>query len=129
MRRTRRPSIWVSSFVIFSLLYSAPAFAEGNPATKLGRGIANVLTGWVEIPKEFARYAPDKKTDYGPIFGFLEGLQQAGRRTFYGVWDVLTFPFPPYASPTPEPTTLLAPKEFSNPDDYFPEIQSNVSHR
>ena len=60
------------------------------------------------------------------LFRSFEGIQQAGRRTLYGAWDIATFPFPPYSSPTPEPTTLIAPKQFSEPDDFRPKDPGNL---
>ena len=85
------------------------AYAEGNPLTKLTRGLVNATTGWLEVPLQLARHQPNQEVA-SPIYGFLEGLRQAGARTLYGLWDIASFPAPPYDSPAPEPETLITPK-------------------
>ena len=62
--------------------------------TKLGRGCANVLTGWLEIPKQIGRSI--KKTDpvTGTIVGTVQGVGWGFARTVTGFFEVATFPFP-----------------------------------
>jgi putative exosortase-associated protein (TIGR04073 family) len=61
---------------------------------KLGRGVTNVLTCWVEWPRNVA--IEWDKTD--PISGFVVGtIKGAGwgfARLATGVYDTVTFPFP-----------------------------------
>lgn len=61
---------------------------------KLGRGVVNVLTGWVEIPKNIAKEW--RKTDpfTGTIIGLFKGLGWGIARTFAGFYEVISFPFP-----------------------------------
>lgn len=61
---------------------------------KLGRGVVNVLTGWIEIPKQTA--AEWRRTDpfTGTVLGVIKGSAFAVARTFVGFYEVISFPFP-----------------------------------
>lgn len=62
--------------------------------TKLGRGIVNVLTGWVEIPKNIA--TEWRRTDpfSGFVVGTIKGIGWTIGRTISGAYDIITFPVP-----------------------------------
>lgn len=61
--------------------------------TKLGRGLANIMFGWAEIPVTF-----DKKLKEGKPLTYLLGVvpvlgtARAVMRTTTGVFEVVTFP-------------------------------------
>ncbi len=61
---------------------------------KLGRGIVNIFTGWLEIPKqtakEWRRYDPFT----GTVLGLIKGVWMAFARTAAGFYEVISFPFP-----------------------------------
>ena len=78
---------------------------------KLGRGIVNVLTGWIEIPKNVA--VEWKKTDpfSGVVIGTVKGFGWGWGRTVSGVYDIVTFPLP-----VPEDYNPLMEPEFILPD-------------
>ncbi len=61
---------------------------------KFGRGLVNVLTGWIEIPKNIAKEW--RKTDpfTGFVLGTIKGIGWGFGRTVVGVYEVITFPFP-----------------------------------
>ena len=61
---------------------------------KLGRGIMNILTGWVEIPKQTAKEWQATDPFTGTIIGVTKGLVTAVSRTIVGVYEVVSFPFP-----------------------------------
>lgn len=66
----------------------------GDPVEKLARGITNVATSWVEIPKEIGR-SVEKSGDFAGLFvGPFKGIAKAIGRTVVGVYDVVTFPIP-----------------------------------
>jgi putative exosortase-associated protein (TIGR04073 family) len=62
--------------------------------TKLGRGLANIMLGWAEIPVTF-----DKGVKKGKPLGYLLGVApvlgtaRAVMRTSTGVYEVVSFPF------------------------------------
>ena len=61
---------------------------------KLGRGITNVFTSWVEIPRNVA--IEWEKTDpaSGFVLGTVKGFGWGFSRLATGVYDVFTFPYP-----------------------------------
>lgn len=78
---------------------TAPAFAAPEASfspmgKKLGRGVVNTSTGWVEFPK--ALYAVNE--EWGPgvalTLGGLHGLEVVVVRTLAGVYEAATFPVP-----------------------------------
>ena len=71
---------------------------------KLGRGAVNIITGWVEVPKNIA--VSWKETDPFSAFvlGGVEGIAWGFARTVAGFYEVVSFPFP-------------------YPDDYVPLIE------
>jgi len=103
---------WVSGVVftlgVAILLSSVPVQAQGydpdqmivpptgfeKALTKLGRGLSNVLLGWVEIPVTF-----DKKLKEGKPLAYLIGVvpvlgtARAAIRTSTGVFEMVTFPY------------------------------------
>jgi len=61
---------------------------------KLGRGIVNVATGWIEIPKNIYETSTESNPFMGITFGTLKGAGMAVVRTGAGAYDVATFLFP-----------------------------------
>ena len=61
---------------------------------KLGRGVSNILLGWIEIPRNIAKEW--RKTDpfTGTILGSIKGVGWTVARTLAGVYEVVSFPFP-----------------------------------
>lgn len=76
---------------------------------KLGRGVVNLFTGVVEIPKNMAREW--KRTDpiTGITVGFFKGVGWGWTRTIAGGYEILTFPMPapPGYVPLMEPEFVL----------------------
>jgi putative exosortase-associated protein (TIGR04073 family) len=77
-----------------------PAFAQEGSVIekigkKLGRGIVNIATGWVELPKNI--YDTSIETNnplMGITYGTLKGLGMTVVRTGAGAYDTVTFLFP-----------------------------------
>jgi putative exosortase-associated protein (TIGR04073 family) len=61
---------------------------------QLGRGITNVLTCWVEIPRNIA--IEWEKTDpaTGLVMGTVKGFGWGFARFATGVYEAVSFPFP-----------------------------------
>ncbi len=61
---------------------------------KLGRGLINLITGWVEVPKRMDE--TNKRSSLGPALtiGLLRGLGHGFVRTTAGAYEIVTFPFP-----------------------------------
>lgn len=77
----------------------------GDPIEKLGRGITNIGTGWVEIPKQIRRSTEESGDMAGVVVGPLKGIAKAIGRTLAGIYEVVTFliPLPRRYEPLIEP--------------------------
>jgi len=76
---------------------------------KLGRGITNILTGWIEIPKNIAKEWRAIDPFSGFVVGTCEGVAWGLGRTAAGCYDTLTFflPIPADYAPLMEPEFIL----------------------
>ena len=73
-----------------------------DPIHKMGRGVVNVLTGWIEIPKQIHLGSQEENPVVGIGTGVLKGAALTLLRGGVGVYEALTFalPYPKdYASP------------------------------
>lgn len=61
---------------------------------KLGRGLTNMLTGWVEIPKRTHETSRRSGAGAGVTAGVLRGFGYGFIRTAAGAYETLTFPVP-----------------------------------
>jgi len=92
------------SIILLSLVFSPFAVAQEMQDSygtyigrKLGTGIANLTTGWIEIPKNALNTTNDMDTKYvlfGIVGGTIKGTLHAVGRTLTGVLDLVTFPLP-----------------------------------
>ena len=81
-------------FVIIAVMGMATqAFAQ-DPAKKLGRGLANILTGWIELPKNIYDTSVEENVLSGLTMGLAKGVGMTIVRTGAGVYETVTFPFP-----------------------------------
>jgi putative exosortase-associated protein (TIGR04073 family) len=84
--------------------------------TKIVSGIANIATGWMELPKNINLWSQrDSNAVIGAAEGLLWGVFHTAGRTGAGVLDFATFWLPTY--PTPEP--LFVWDDFSQDSDYI----------
>ena len=83
--------------VVISFLSTSLVYADGNPGAKLYRGVVNIVTAPLEIPKQARAYwiKGAQKTPHilvwigsGAVWGFVQGVKRVGS----GLWDVATFP-------------------------------------
>ena len=94
------------------VLVPSACFAQ-NMLRKLGRGLANIITSPIEIPKS----VQESFYEDGPVaagtYGVLDGVYKFVARTLVGVYEVVSFPFPLPAdyAPIVEPEFLFSPHE------------------
>lgn len=125
--------LWVWWFFCAILLCPPLACASsersvkpGGAATKLGRGVVNVVTGWVEIPKRIYETSAMQGNAAGWTWGVLRGLGHGFVRTAAGIYEVVTFPVPqpPDYAPIIQPEyvfvdeTALPPASSTSSTDY-----------
>lgn len=88
---------------------AAPAARQQNPAIrvgwlpveKLGRGLANVATGWLEVPATIEQRYHEDDPAATMISGAFIGVFKAIGRTAVGAFETVTFllPIPPDYGP------------------------------
>lgn len=66
----------------------------GQIGHKLIRGVANAITGWVEIPKQMYLRTTDGPFVVGSVQGVVEGIGMSFARTTAGLYEVATFAVP-----------------------------------
>lgn len=71
-----------------------PPASDYGPTRKLGRGLGNVAFGSSEILDSMAsvNYQNGNAAAWG--YGFVRGIGRTFARLGYGVYEMLTFPFP-----------------------------------
>lgn len=85
------------------MAYSSPCLAEDNALTKLGRGLNNTLTGWIEVPDHIYNVSQEENIFMGLTYGSVKGTAHCVARTSAGAIESGTFIFPDYDKPLMEP--------------------------
>tara|TARA_Y100001936_G_scaffold238465_1_gene270321 strand:+ start:4353 stop:4688 length:336 start_codon:yes stop_codon:yes gene_type:complete len=83
--------------LLLSIFLPSAAMADDYPThagEKLGSGVANIVTGILEIPKTMIVTSRTDGIAYGMTNGFFVGIVHAFGRTLSGVFDVTTFVIP-----------------------------------
>jgi putative exosortase-associated protein (TIGR04073 family) len=108
-----------------SMVALAALFTSGcaGPEAKLGRGVSNfaeVARGgeWRQSVEQTAVF---ESPEAGYTVGFVRGFDRSMARTGVGLYEVITFPFPPYH---PIFTKYLTPDP-GYPDNYRPGLVSD----
>lgn len=115
----------LASILALLLLFSPPVQASeditadiyfSRAGMKILSGVANVATGWMELPKNIAIWT---QRDSNPLIGVTEGLlwgiYHTVGRTGNGAVDFLTFWLPTYPIPNP----VFVWDDFSKESDYL----------
>lgn len=63
-------------------------------ADKFTRGLANTVTGWVEIPKNMVNVSKEQNIAVGLTWGLIKGCLHTVGRTVVGAFDLVTFFIP-----------------------------------
>jgi len=109
-------------FMLF--LFSPPAKADeeitaevyfSRAGMKILSGVANIATGWVELPKNIILWGQkDNNKFVGYTEGVLRGIVHTASRTGSGALDLATFWLPTFPTPTPQ----FIWDDFSQESDY-----------
>lgn len=85
------------SFVIIAVVVilnmATPSYAQ-DATKKLGRGLVNILTGWIELPKNIYETSVESNPLAGITIGLAKGVGMTVVRTGAGIYETVTFPFP-----------------------------------
>lgn len=79
------------------LCFSWPPYSFAADALqKLGRGAANITTGWMDVFKEIDKQSDEAGMLAGATVGPVKGIFKAVGRTLVGAYEVVTFLIPTY---------------------------------
>ena len=94
-----------------------------GPEQKMGRGLANMteIVRGNEFSRSVEQDALFSGTDVGVTTGVVHGFDRTIARTGVGIYEVVTFPLPPYG---PVWTKYLSPRPLY-PDSYHPRKWSD----
>ncbi len=93
MKKSGVKAIFMTLLFVLAMGVCREAFAS-DAFTKLGRGVANTFTGWVELPKNIYRTSSDENALAGCTLGLAKGAGMSVVRTGAGIFEIATFPFP-----------------------------------
>jgi putative exosortase-associated protein (TIGR04073 family) len=96
-----------------------------GPEEKFGRGLSNMteLARGGEFERSVEQEGVFGGTDVGVTTGFARGFDRTMARTGIGLYEVITFPIPPYG---PVCTDYLSPKP-QYPDSFHPRKWSDAT--
>ena len=94
-----------------------------GPEQKLGRGIGNTfeIARMGELRRSVEQMAVLDSPDAGYTTGFIRGVDRSVARAGIGIYEIVTFPLPPYH---PVCTRYLTPEPVY-PDNYTPGLVSD----
>jgi len=79
---------------ILMVLNIANACYAQDMGKKVYRGLANIITGWIELPKNIYDTSVEDNPLSGLTIGLAKGVGMTIVRTGAGVYETVTFPFP-----------------------------------
>ena len=111
--KIERLLITILIFAFLSSYFTVDAFAQ-SPIRKLGRGLANVLTGFLELPAGIVDAAEEEGYIAAVSYGVVKGLAMSLLRTGVGLYETVTFliPLPFRYEPIIEPEFLMSDENF-----------------
>ena len=114
--RTKGLAVIVAFMV---LIVSVPVAFAGeryeDMTYKLGRGLTNIVTGFLELPTSIDSNLDESGIYKGTFFGLFEGLIKTIVRVGAGVYETITFPleYPADYKPLVEPEFIYVKKHFA----------------
>ena len=91
-----RTSSWkiTCAAVLVATVLASPLHAGDNAGTKLLRGLAGAVFGFLEIPGNMLQIAQKDSVPEGLSEGFFKGTLMLLTRSIVGTYEVVTFPIP-----------------------------------
>ena len=116
MGSTRSTTRWTRlAACVLAVAVLLPGIAEAKQYTaarKVGRGLAAMTTGFLELPGNIVKMNREKGAGWAMTMGFAMGLGKLVTRHLVGVYEFLSAPFP-----VPEGYKPILEPEF--PWEYF----------
>jgi putative exosortase-associated protein (TIGR04073 family) len=111
-RIANRVGIGLAAIAVLLVLSAPTAVAENTAARKMGRGLAGMTCGFLEIPGNVVKTTQERGAGYGFTLGFAKGLGALVVRELVGVYEFLSAPIE-----VPQGFVPILTPEF--PWDYF----------
>ena len=89
-----RARLWVIAVMVGCAGVGSPAAWAQDPIHKAGRGVVNVLTSWIELPKNIHLGTQEDNPVLGAAWGLVRGTGLTVTRLAVGAYEVVTFPLP-----------------------------------
>jgi len=128
-------SLLLSAIAVMSLSAIAladihdPPMNDYGPTRKLGRGLANVLFGWAEVPEAIAEVNERDGNAAAVTYGVVRGFGRFFFRFGSGVYEVSTHPFPTYRASYRPPYKLQTPWIHGGYEEFPPELGFESRYR
>jgi putative exosortase-associated protein (TIGR04073 family) len=124
------------SLVLISL-FAASAFADiqdppmndHGPTRKLGRGLANIAFGASELIYQPNMINEREGNSAGFSYGIVKGFGRMFARLGYGVYDLVTFPFPTTRGSYRPPYKSNIPWIHGGMEEFPPELGWETRYR
>ena len=99
-----------------------PPAAEYGPTRKLGRGLGNIMFGYTEFFDSMASVNYTDGNSAAFSYGIVRGVGRSFARLGYGLFDVVTFPFPVVHGTYYPPYRSNIPWIYSGYQEFPPEL-------
>ncbi len=103
----------------------APPGSNYTRVRKLSRALANIFYGATEIPNSWQRTAVGAGGSTSAAYGTMQGVHKTMNRVGFGIYELVTFPFPTYKGGYRQPYLT---KEATNPARGFQEFPVEVGY-
>jgi len=107
----RRIAMIIVGCSIGVMAVGGPVWAQ-DPIHKAGRGLVNVLTSWIELPKQIHLGTLEPNPLVGLGRGVLKGVSLTVLRIGVGLYEAVTFPIP-YPKRFASPYESMAVTDYS----------------
>ena len=106
-----------------------PPMNDYGPTRKLGRGLANLAFGATEITSSACEMNEREGNAAAFTYGVLKGVGRVVARVGYGVYEVVTFPFPTTRSSYRPPYKSNVPWIHGGYEEFPPELGFHTRYR
>ena len=106
-----------------------PPMNDQGPTRKLSRGLANIVFGSTEFFETLCLINEREGNSTAATYGLVKGVGRTLLRMRYGVYDVLTFPFPTTRSSYRAPYKSDIPWIHGGFEEFPPELGFQSRYR
>ncbi len=99
----------------------APPQEKNGPLRKLSRALSNLVYGATEIPTQWQKSTREGGNSEAAGYGTVLGVSKTIARVGFGVFELVTFPFPAYKG-TYRPAYPESARESTHPSTGFLEF-------